>query len=434
MGAAKNVFVFGLDDFHRNQLATIEHADDYRFHQLLSYDEAVHPERFPVREMLAESEDVLRAFDGTVDAVCTYWDFPTSALVPILRERFGLPGPRLEPVLKLEHKYWARLEQRAAVPELVPPFAALDPFADDPGATLDVPYPFWIKPVKAHSSYLGFRIHGPDDLKHALERIRRGIHVFAEPFDEVLAHAELPEEIAEVDGRHCIVEGIISGGHQCTLEGYVHRGRTEIYGIVDSVREGRHRSCFQRYQYPSRLPRRVRQRMCDAAARVMERVAYDGAPFNMEFFWNRNRDELRLLEVNARCSKSHSPLFQMVDGASHFQVMAALGVGRDPEFPQRQGQFRIAAKFMPRIFRDGMVLRVPGPDDLARLRERFPEALLRVLVREGQQLSHLKFQDSYSYEIAELFLGAADQKALLTRYRDARDLLGFEFGPLESAA
>lgn len=434
MDDIRNVFVFGLDDFHRAQLATIRDADRYRFHPLLSHDEAVHPEHFAVPEMLATSEAILHAFDGRVDAVCTYWDFPTSTLVPILRERFDLPGPRLEAVLRLEHKYWARLEQRAVVPELVPPFQALDPFTEDPEAALEVPYPFWIKPVKAHSSHLGFRIHGPRDFARALVRIRRRIHVFAEPFDAVLAHAELPARIAPVRGDHCIVEGIISAGHQCTLEGYVHRGRTEIYGIVDSFREGRHRSCFQRYQYPSALPRRVQRRMCDAAARVMDRAGYDGAPFNMEFFWNRSRDELWLLEVNARCSKSHSPLFHLVDGASHFQVMAALGVGEAPAFPHREGTHRVAAKFMLRAFEDAIVTRVPQEADLERFRRRFPEAGVRLLVHEGQQLSHMKFQDSYSFELAELFLGARDRKALLARYREARPLLGIELRPLDEAA
>ncbi len=424
-GPGPDIFVFGLDSFHYDQLRTIREPAGARFHELLSYEESVHTERFPVPEMLARSEQVLRHFAGTVDGIITYWDFPTSTFVPILRERLGQPGPSLEAVLKLEHKYWARCEQRAVVPELIPPFAAVDPFAADPAADLTVPYPFWIKPIKAHSSHLGFLVRNETELDHALEKIRAGLHRFAQPFNEILAHADLPPHIAPIDGDHCIVEGLISQGHQCTLEGYVHGGRTVVYGVVDSFRQRRHRSSFQRYQYPSRLPRRVQARMIRAARKVMERTGYDEGPFNMEFYWSRAHDRLRLLEVNARCSKSHSPLFHFVDGASHFQVPVCLSLGRDPAFPHREGGHRLAAKFMPRLFTDGTVTRVPGPAERAALRARFPEALLRVHVEEGQRLSHLRFQDSYSYEIADLFLGADHQKALLARYHEAMDLLGF---------
>jgi Biotin carboxylase len=261
--------------------------------------------------MLAKSQRTLEQYPDSVDAVCTYWDFPTSTLVPILRERFGLTGADLSAVLKLEHKYWARREQQAVVPELIPDFCAVDPFADDPAESLSIDYPLWLKPIKAHSSYLGFRIHNDREWRHAIEQTRRGIEQFAKPFNEILAFADLPAAIAPIGGYHCIAEGIISAGQQCTLEGYAYQGEVVVYGVVDSVRGGRHRSSFQRYQYPSALPRRVQSRMIDAARRVIRHAGYTDAPFNMEFFWHRSRDTLSLLEVNARCSKSHSPLFHL---------------------------------------------------------------------------------------------------------------------------
>ena len=425
MDGTRNVFVYGLDDFHRKQLATIRHAEQLSFHQLLEHDEAIHPERFPVDRMLEKSERILEGFNGSVDAVCTYWDFPTSTLVPILRERHDLPGAGLVPVLKLEHKYWARLEQQAAVPDLTPPFDWVDPFADDPAAHLNLGFPFWLKPIKAHSSYLGFRIHNHAEFRDAIRQIRQGIYQFGDPFNAILEKAALPEEVAPIGGYHCIAEGIISAGQQCTLEGYVRGGEVTVYGVVDSIREGRHRSSFNRYQYPSRLPRRVQERMVDAAGRVMHRTGYDDAPFNMEFFWDRGSDRLALLEVNARCSKSHSPIFHMVDGASHFQVMVNLGLGRAPDFPHRQGDYRTAAKFMLRVFEPGRVTRVPSTADIERLHARFPEARVRVLVESGQDLSALRFQDSYSYELADLFLGGHDRADLLARSREAQEILGF---------
>jgi len=430
----KHVFIFGLDDFHRGQLETIQGSDRMQFHPLLTHDEAIHPENFPVNEMLEKSCATLEASPGRVDAVCTYWDFPTSTLVPILREQWGLSGAGLNAVLRLEHKYWARVEQQATVPDLIPRFAAVDPFSDDPRADLTLDYPVWLKPIKAHSSYLGFRIDSDKRFEEAMQKIRQGIAQFGKPFNEILRKASLPPNIAAVDGYHCIAEQIISAGQQCTLEGYVFQGEVHVYGIVDSVRAGRHRSSFQRYQYPSQLPRHVQDRMIDAAGRVMTHAGYDNAPFNMEFFWSRASDQLALLEVNARCSKSHSPLFVKVDGASHLQVMVNLGLGEAPDFPYRQGPFPMAAKFMLRVFRPGIVRRVPEAADIEALKARFPEAELQVLVEPGMDLDTLQFQDSYSYEIGVIFLGGQNQADLLARYREAIRILGFEIDHASKAA
>ena len=429
--AIRNVFVVGLDQFNRDMLATVRHAEQYRFHSLFSYEEIVRPPTvFRVGDALRMADSRLRDFSGHVDAIVGFWDFPTSTLLPLLRRRIGLPTPSLESVLRLEHKYWARLQQRHVVPEMTPAFTVIDPFARDAARDVAVPFPFWIKPVRAHSSFLGFRVRDRQELDRALSLIRERIHLVASPFNEILEQADLPPEIRTIDGHHCIVEEIISHGRQCTLEGYVSRGRVVVYGVVDSRREGKYRSCFQRYQYPSTLPRPVQDRMIAATTRVIAASGYDDAPFNIEFYWDRRTGRLRLLEVNARISKSHCPLFQMVDGASHHQVMLETALGEEPCFPHREGAFRMAAKFMLRHFEDAVVERIPNEADLAKLEARFPEALVRILVHEGQELAHAAWQGSYSFEVAELFIGGHSQQELLAKYREARNMLEFCFADI----
>jgi hypothetical protein len=88
----------------------------------------------------------------------------------------------------------------------------------------------------------------------------------------------------------------------------------------------------------------------------------------------------------------------------------------------------MAAKFMLRIFEDGIVERVPHATDIEQFKRRYPEALVRIMVDEGTQLSHLAYQDSYSFEIAEVFLGADSQSELLDKYRAALEL-PFRFEP-----
>ncbi len=50
-----------------------------------------------------------------------------------------------------------------------------------------------------------------------------------------------------------------------------------------------------------------------------------------------------------------------------------------------------------------------------------------IIVKPGMQLSELIEQDSYSYDMAHLYLGADSRQALLEKYRQAVEMLPFEF-------
>jgi biotin carboxylase len=434
--ALKNIFILGCDAFNRRELASIREAEQCRFHGLLGYDEIVDPGSGVIEfEVLRRrAEEQLAAVEGNIDGIVAFWDFPSSAMAGVLRNAHRLPGPSNEAIAKCEHKYWSRLEQREVVPDLIPAFCAIDPFSRDPAAQLSIAYPFWIKPIKAHSSRLGFKIRNPADLAAHLPEIRRDIGFFAAPFDEYLAHVDVPETVRPVTGHWCIAESLISAGQQCTLEGYVYEGEVVVYGVVDSIRAGKHRSCFSRYQYPSQLPQRVQTRMIDATRKVMTRMGYECAPFNIEFFWDRQHDRIRLLEINTRISKSHCPLFRMVDGASHQEVMVDLAMGVRPEFPRRQGEFATAAKFMHRYFQDGLVRRMPGDQQLRRLQSLYPESRVLPLVEEGSRLRDSAHRDSYSFELADIFLGGRDRKELLQKFDHALEVLTFDIAPVEEDA
>ncbi|ATJ83231.1 acetyl-CoA carboxylase biotin carboxylase subunit family protein [Halomonas beimenensis] len=429
---AWNVFVVGHDDLSRRLLPTLRHAEDYAFHGLLPLDEAVHAQEYHFDRLVADALDELERFPGSVDAIVGVWDFPTTALLPVLRDALGHRGPSLEAVLKCEHKYWSRLEQSKAVPECVPAFQALDPFDEHAIDTLEVDYPFWIKPVKAHSSQLGFHIADERQLREALPLIRKGIGRFGEPLSEVCRHLDLPDEVAGIDGHHCVVEQIISAGRQCTLEGYVQDGRVEVTGIVDSVRDRQHRSVLMRYEYPSALPDPVQARIIELSRRVMTHIGYDDAPFNIEFYHEEESDRLWLLEINARLSRSHAAIFQLVDGAPHFQVMVDVALGIPPRMPFREGRYAVAAKQMLRVFENGIVRRIPTAEEIERVETAHPGTLVELNVREGMRLTELLHQDSFSWELGVLFTGAEDRDALRRRIRDCQDALPFEIASLSS--
>ncbi len=415
----KNIFVVGLDPFNLRLLQAVRHADDYAFHGLLDYREIVAARHFELEALLDKARGVLRAFPDRIDAIVGYWDFPTILMMPILRKEFGLRGPTLESVLRCEHKYLSRVEQAKVVPEQVPGFALVDPFDDQAAAKLDLGFPFWIKPVKAHSSLLGYRVRDRRDFNHALGEIRKGIHHFAEPLDVIMSYADLPDEIAKVDGAKCIAEAIISAGRQCTLEGYAFEGDVEVYGIVDSIR-GPNRSSLERYGYPSSLPGPVKDRMRALARRVISFVGLDDSPFNMEFFYEGAAGRLFLLEINARISKSHSPLFDKVEGIPHKEVMIDVALGKRPDYPARRGPFRYAAKFMPRLYGDHereVVIDAPDADEVRDIEGRFPGTEIQLHIHEGMRLADLYHRDPYSYELGAIFMGANSRAALMRDFK-----------------
>lgn len=432
VNAMRNVFVVGLDDVHRAQLERLPGAGELVFHPLFTAEEIRHQECFPVARLLDEGIRTLVSFPDRVDAVVGYWDFPVSTTLPLLRQPLGLPGPSLGAVLQCEHKYWSRIRQADVVPAQVPAFCLVDPFAVDPRRQVALPFPFWLKPVKSVLSHLGFRVDGPDDFTAAIAAIRSGIARYAAPFDLILARADLPPEIAEVHGSHCIAEAIISSGSQCTQEGFAFDGVVEVYGTVDSFRDGPARSSFSRYQYPSSLPAPVVDRMSEISRRVITHLGYDTAPFNIEYFWDPAEDRIWLLEINARLSKSHAPLFLLVDGGYHHQVMVDLGLGRRPRFVQGRGPCRMAAKFMVRRYADEVVTRAPSPSEIATVQSAVPFSWIQVAVHEGMRLCDLRDQDSYSYEVATIFVGGDSRAELEARFHACMDRLPLRFAPLPS--
>ncbi|SKA35288.1 Carbamoylphosphate synthase large subunit (split gene in MJ) [Marinactinospora thermotolerans DSM 45154] len=424
---AENIFVLGLDEHNRETLGSLPHLSRYRFHGLLTIEELQH-EDIDVPALLERARAQLEAFDGTVDAIMGYWDFPVSSMVPILCEEYGLPSASLESVVKCEHKYWSRLEQREVIDEL-PGFAEVAQDATEPPAGLS--YPMWLKPVKSFSSELAFRVTDDEEFRSALAEINEGAGRIGEPFEYVLGRVNPPAAIAEAGGTACLAEEEV-GGRQVTVEGYVHEGEVVVYGVVDSLLYPDSPS-FLRYQYPSRLPGHVTERLTTVSRRVVERLGLDSVTFNIEFFWDPETDRIRLLEVNPRHSQSHAKLFEYVDGTPNHECALSLALGRSPELSPGDGEYAVAAKWFLRRFEDGVVRRAPGPEDVARVEREIPGTTVKVVAHEGDRLSRLPGQDSYSYELAQVFVGARDEEELKDKYDRCVAALPFEIDTVGDA-
>jgi biotin carboxylase len=424
-----NVFVLGLDQENLEILRRLPGASGLAFHGLLPRRQ-LQGELIDVPQLLHRAETELDAFDGSVDAIVSFWDFPMVTMVPILCARRGLPAATLESVLRCEHKYWSRLVQRDAIAE-VPAFGLLDPDMPGPALPEGMRYPVWIKPVNSASSEGAYRLEDDGDLHRRLPEVRAVIDRLGPPFQQVMDMAELPAEITDLGARSCLVEEAVAG-HQMTVEGFSLEGRAVVYGVVDSF-DYPGSASFLRYQYPSLVPWPVQERLADLSRRVIEATGLDRSTFNIEFFWDRATGALHLLEVNARHSQSHARLFEMVDGVSNHQAMIDLAFGRTPQLPHRAGAHAVAAKWFLRRFGDGIVRSIPTAEQVAALQRELPGVRVRVTAVPGERLSQRLYEDGYSSVLATIDTGGADGDEITHAYQHCARTLVFGIDEVEDA-
>jgi biotin carboxylase len=419
--ALLNVVVLGLDQNNLDLLRRVPDADRYEFHGLLTLRELQQGEEIPVAELLREAESRIVAFDGQVDAIVGFWDFPVSTLVPVLCERFGLRGASLESVLRCEHKYWSRLVQQEVIDEY-PPFALVD--LDDTTVPAEVGYPCWLKPVKSFSSKLAFEVTDDQEFAAAMAELREGIARVGEPFEYLLEQVDLPAEIADAGGQAVLAERALSG-NRAAVEGYVQHGRAVVYGVLDSLTYP-DVSSFLRHQYPSQLPEHMRERLADVSRRLMEKIGLDDATFSIEFFCDPDSGEINVLEINPRHSQAHAAMFEQVDGFPNHDYMLKVALGEDPA-PAGEGRYRISARWYLRRFSDAVLLRGPTADEIAAVEREHDGVRVFRKAPDGARLSELHGQDSYSYELAQLVVGADDEAQLKEKYEQCVAALRFEY-------
>ncbi|MGM0934635.1 MAG: ATP-grasp domain-containing protein [Bacteroidota bacterium] len=421
----KNIFVIGLDEFNRGELNSIRKAVQYNFISLFHPSDLQPKSGIPdIEKYIREAEAQLDKFQGSVDGIIGFFDFPITLLTFYLCDKYGTTGPSLRSGIQCEHKYWSRLVQQQVIPDHIPGFTAINPFDPQDFDEVELSKPFWIKPIKAHSSQLGFKIKGREDYEAALEKIRKSIHAFAEPFNTLLDKVNLPEEINEVDGNYCIAEEIING-QQCTVSGYKYEGNVETYGIVDSVNYEDSSSFFY-YLLPSGLPQEVKGQLRDLSNKLMQEYDLNNTPFNIEYYYDDDSKEIKLLEVNPRMSKSHADIYAKVYGRSNHELLVQIASGEEPDYTPEGGTYDCAAKFHYRVFKDGKITRIPSAEELEEMKEEFPDTLIYLKVQEGDKLSELSAQDSYSYLLATIHTGAESREELLEKYKSITDRLNIK--------
>jgi len=217
-------------------------------------------------------------------------------------------------------------------------------------------------------------------------------------------------------------------GVQVTVEGYSQNRKVTIMGITDSVMYPGTMS-FERFEYPSRLPESVQQRMVNIANDLVFEMRLDHTVFNIEMFYNSSKDAVHIIEINPRMSYQFADLFEKVDGSNTYLTQLQLSQGEQPGFEKGNGRFEVGASFVLRLFYNGKVIRVPTQEELSEIRDQFPDAFVIIKVEEQIMLSDLS-QDEQSYRYAIINLGGKDWSDLYTRFDKLKQLLKFGFEPV----
>jgi hypothetical protein len=414
----KRVLIVSPNSWERQQLADAPFVRGQ--YELLYHGENAEeaPGTFDALGFVAATVEAFR--DQRLDGVASSSDYPGCLIAAAVARDLGLPGAGPGKLLLCSHKYYSRIAQREAVPEATPGFALVDP--ND--ATVDgLAFPLFVKPVKSWFSVFARKVDSPADLRAFVGRpqVRAFLDEFTRPFNQLLRqYTDL-----ERDARYMLAEELASGD-QVTVEGFVHRGRVEIMGVVDSVMHPGTIS-FARFDYPSRLSPEVQVRMEEIARRAVAHVGLDESLFNIEMFHDPATGKITIIEINPRMVGQFADLHEKVDGTNTFELLLALATGDEPAMRRGAGTYRQAASFPLRVFDDRLIARVPRPEELAAVDARFPGTRLTLYCHEGQRLSDAgddqNDMSSFCYGIVNM--GGPDLPGLLRSFDEAYGQLGF---------
>ncbi len=339
----------------------------------------------------------------------------------LLAEAMGWPGTSVAAVLACQHKLYARQVLQRVAPEANVPFAPLDARYGDP-IPPGLQYPSFAKPVKAAFSVLARRVANHGQLT-ALTRFgpleQWIIHRLVEPFERT-ARARL----GDVPSAHGMLLEQPVDAPQYNLDGYAFGGEVHAIGVCDAVMYPG-TGAFQRFERPSRLAERVQQRALDVARRFLRAVGFDHGFFNMEFFYDAATDALKVIEFNPRLASQLADLYRRVDGIDAHAGSLALAHGADPRSAMRcRPSAGAAASFVFRTFDTTTVPGTPTRSRLRRFFERFPDAWVQAMPKQGRGLERdFKWLGSHRYGV--MHLGGDDAFDLHDRYRHACLLLGW---------
>ena len=425
MRRVKNVLLLFPNEWDRAELDSPRHRERYRF-SYAGFDLFRFPEnlRLAVFDARAFIERIVAKYRGAgLDGVVSTEEQWGALIASVIAQRLGLPGPDPRGILAAQHKFYAREMLSRVLPEATPAYSVF-PYDIRRAEDVGLPFPCFVKPVKATYSILARRVARFDDVRSLmtfgpLERFI--LEKLIQPSNDL---AETYGMGFDVDSHHMIAEEILRG-IQVTVEGVAYRGDVTILGIVDAVMYPG-TIAFQRFDYPSALSASVQSRMASIATTAIRALGFDHGVFNIEMFHDPETDRITILEVNPRIAYQFADLYEKVEGFNTYDAVLALATGDAPVLVRGCGRYRNAGSFVLRAFGRPRLKAFPDRRRVAALQRQYGDARLMVYVKTGAQLEReVKWLGSYRYAV--LNLGAMDGHQLVQRYQDVKGALAFEF-------
>jgi hypothetical protein len=418
----KRILILFPKDWDRDELAHPRYSSRYQFFyegfDLFTFPQNVRLLTFNVRRYI---DRLVARYRGRIDAVISNNEHFGALIAAVVAQRLGLPGTDPAVIIAAQHKYYARCLQRKIVPEATPQFSVF-PYRLQSAADTGLPFPFYVKPVKATFSVLARRVDNFAQLQSHLHFNRLEtliLHKLVTPFNDLMVQYTP----FTIDAHHLIGEEIINGV-QVNLDGFMHNGKITILGIVDEVMYPGTQA-FLRFEYPSRLPADVLARMRALAEKLFTGLDYAYGFFNVELIYDADSGRIQVVEINPRMASQIMNLYRRVDGYDPYQVLFDLALGENPQVNFGQGAFGAAASFVFRRFDGRAVERVPKRAQIEWVHERYPDARLMLYLKRGASLAReMKWLGSHRYAV--LNLGGASTEDLHQRYNDIRRELAFE--------
>ena len=367
------------------------------------------------------ADKLVKKYRGRIDGVISNNEQFGALIAAVVAQRLGLPGTDPAVIIAAQHKYYARCLQQKIAPNATPRFSVF-PYQLASAADTGLPFPFYVKPVKATYSVLARRVDNFTQLQthlrfNFLETLI--LHKLVTPFNDLMARYTP----FTIDAHHLIGEEIMTGV-QVNLDGFVHNGKMTILGIVDEVMYPGTQA-FARFEYPSRLPADVLARMKTLSEQLISGIDYGYGFFNVELMYQPDTGRIQIIEINPRMASQIVNLYRRVDGYDPYDALIDLALGRAPHVTVGEGAFGAAASFVFRRFDGREITRVPGRAQIDAVQQRYPDARLMLYLKHGSGLAReMKWLGSYRYAV--LNLGGASAEDLHQRYDDIRRALSFE--------
>jgi hypothetical protein len=348
----------------------------------------------------------------------------------LLAEKMGWPGTCPKAVVACQHKLYARQVLQQVAPEANVVCQKLSSAYGE-----DIPegitYPVFVKPVKAAFSVLAQIVRSREELQaftrfgaYELWVIKHLVRPFENVQKRILpsagtAHSMMLEEPVQ----H-------ARGLQYSLDGIAFDGQIKPLGIVDSVMYPGTQA-FMRFDYPSRLPQSAQDQALDVARRFLTAVGFTHGLFNMEFFYDADSKQLKVIEFNPRMASQFADLYTRVDGVNLHAMALELAHGRDPwALPRIAATSGCASSFVYRVFDQRAshlpqrIPAMPQAEQLHKLQTQFPDHLLLQFPKAGHSLARdFKWLGSYRYGIVHL--GGRDAQDLHERCQRISGLLNW---------